>query len=259
MELLQLSIFSFFAGFIDSIVGGGGLIQLPALFIFLPPSLASNIPAVLGTNKLSSICGTSAALWQYSRRLALDWKIMLPAAVVALCFSIMGAKTVGNLNPAVMRPMVIFLLLAVLIYTGMSGHLKGWRLNLSPGWVMPALLAGGAMIGFYDGFFGPGTGSFLIFGLVAFCGYEFLKGSANAKIINLATNLGAIIWFSSHDAVYWREGFVMGIFNVLGAVAGSRLAIIKGNELVRKFVIAVVLLLLARMSYEFWMSQKTIP
>lgn len=184
--------FAFVAGFVDAVVGGGGLIQVPALFV-LKPELP---PATLfGTNKLASIVGTANATWQYARRVQLPWRILLLTAGTAFVFSFLGARAVSYLNPNALRPLIIALLVAVFIYTLIKkdfGQLHAPKLSA---WQQRYCgIAMGVVLGFYDGFFGPGTGSFLVFAFVGVFGFSFLLASAAAKVVNVATNAAALAW-----------------------------------------------------------------
>lgn len=257
MELLWLTIFAFLAGFVDSIVGGGGLIQVPALFIFLPPALGAQTAAVLGTNKIASICGTSMAVAQYARHVKLDFRMLIPAAVSAFLFSFLGARAVTLLKPAVLKPLILILLAAVAIYTFVRkdfGKLQGLAPPPSVQFWL-GILAGG-IIGFYDGFFGPGTGSFLIFAFVGLFGMQFLQASASAKVVNWATNLAAVIYFAATGNIFYEYGLPMAAASIAGALLGSRLAILKGSAFVRRFFLAVVLLLILRLGYEMLLMPK---
>jgi uncharacterized membrane protein YfcA len=234
---------SFFAGFVDSIAGGGGLIQLPALLIGLPKSETAE---VLGTNKLSSIFGTSTAAMLYRKQIKPDPKILIGMALPAFLGSAGGAALASKIPTSSMRPMVLVLLIVVAIYTWFKPDLGKFE-NLkhhSAKRIQIAVLAG-AVIGFYDGIFGPGTGSFLMLILVASLGYAFITASAIAKVVNVSTNIGAIMVFGIHGAVIWQLGIIMGVANITGAVIGSRLAIKGGSTLVRKvFLIVTVALII---------------
>lgn len=250
MDLLCLCVVAGFAGFVDAVVGGGGLIQLPALFVFLPPSLAANAASVLGTNKLSSICGTSMAAAQYSCRIPINWQSIFPAGVTASVFSSLGARAVTRIDPSVLKPVLLVLLVAVAAYTFVRrdlGNLHAPQFTARRE-ARYAVLTGMA-IGFYDGFFGPGTGSFLIFIFIGLFGFDFLTASASAKVINLATNLAAVGYFALTDHVLYRYGLPMAACNVLGALLGSRLAILKGNAFVRGFFLLVVGAMICRYGY----------
>ena len=251
METLYLCAFAFLAGFVDSVVGGGGLIQLPALFLCLPPTLAGSIPAVLGTNKMSSICGTAMAVVQYARRIPIHWPSMLPAAGAAFVFSFLGALGVTLLKPELLRPLVFGLLVAVALFTFANRNL-GERHAPRLGAHRERLLGIGlgVGIGFYDGFFGPGTGSFLIFAFVGWFGFDFLTASASAKVINFATNLAAVGYFAVTGHVLWRYALPMAVCNVLGSLLGTRLAILRGNRFIRALFLVVVTALIFRMGWD---------
>jgi uncharacterized membrane protein YfcA len=251
MELLALCIVSTLAGFVDSVVGGGGLIQVPGLFLILPPNLAASIPAVFGTNKLSSICGTTTAAIQYSRHVRLPWTTVLPLAAVALICSFLGARTVSILQPSVLRPLVLILLVitALITYARKDfGKIHAPRLAAGAQWI--AAIGTGAVIGFYDGFFGPGTGTFLIFIFIGIFGFDFLTASASAKIVNAATNLAAVSYFAATNQIVYRYAIPMGLCNIGGALIGTRMAVLKGNRFVRGFFLMIVAALILRLGYD---------
>jgi len=235
---------SFFAGFIDSIAGGGGLIQLPALLIGLPKSETAE---VLGTNKLSAVFGTTTAAALYRKQIKPNPKVLIAMGVPAFVGSAGGAVLASKIPTSSMRPMVLVLLIIVAIYTWFKpdlGKFENLR-HLPKRRVQIAALAG-AVIGFYDGIFGPGTGSFLMLILVASLGYAFITASAIAKVVNVATNVGAIMVFGINGAVIWQIGIIMGIANISGAVIGARLAIKGGSTLVRKVFLLVTLALIVK-------------
>jgi uncharacterized membrane protein YfcA len=235
---------SFFAGFIDSIAGGGGLIQLPALLIGLPKSETAE---VLGTNKLSSIFGTSTAAVLYRKQIKPDPKVLLAMGLPALLGSAGGAMLASKIPTSSMRPMVLVLLIIVAMYTWFKpdlGKFENLR-HLPKRRVQIAALAG-VIIGFYDGIFGPGTGSFLMLILVASLGYAFITASAIAKVVNVATNVGAILVFGINGAVIWQIGIIMGVANISGAIIGARLAIKGGSTLVRKVFLIVTVALIVK-------------
>ena len=193
MDYLLLACAAFFAGLIDAVVGGGGLIQVPALFSVL----SSSAPATaLGTNKVASIFGTGAAAINYARQVKMAWSVAVPASLAALIFAFCGAYTVTQIPPDFLRKLLPFILLFVGIYTFMkkdlgqkhAPHLSGKR-------ELAMALLIGAVIGFYDGFFGPGTGSFLVFLFVRVFAFDFLAASAVAKVVNIACNFAALAWF----------------------------------------------------------------
>ena len=235
---------SFFAGFIDSIAGGGGLIQLPALLIGLPKSETAE---VLGTNKLSSVFGTSTAAVLYRKQIKPDPKVLIAMGVPALLGSAGGAMLASKIPTSSMRPMVLVLLIIVAIYTWFKPDLgKFEKLRHLPRRRVQIAALAGVIIGFYDGIFGPGTGSFLMLILVASLGYAFITASAIAKVVNVATNVGAILVFGINGAVIWQIGIIMGVANISGAVIGARLAIKGGSTLVRKVFLLVTVALIVK-------------
>ena len=243
-----LGLAALFAGFVDSIVGGGGLIQLPALFTAFP----GTTPATLfGTNKLASIVGTTSAAIQYSRRVAIPWRVAGPGALAALVGSWYGAKAVAYLDPAILRPLILVLLVLVAAYTFLRKELGAVSNEPEHGKrsAMLAVVIGGG-IGFYDGFCGPGTGSFLIFLFIRFLGMDFLRASVSAKILNVATNLAAIGFFVGNVELMWKLAAVMAVCNLTGSIIGSRMALKHGTGFVRKMFLGVVLVLIARLTYD---------
>jgi uncharacterized protein len=251
VDLFWLCGAAFLAGLVDSIVGGGGLIQLPALFVFLPSEVAASVPMVFGTNKLSSLCGTSVAVVQYARRVSIPWRSILPAAAAAFVFSAIGARVVQLVPSGFLKPFTLVLLVAVAIYTYSRksfGHLHAPRFLADRERLMAVLV--GLVIGFYDGFFGPGTGSFLIFIFIGLFGFDFVTASASAKVINSATNLAAVLAFALAGFIRYDIALPMGACNVAGALVGTRLALWKGNQFVRGVFLAVVVVMILRFAYE---------
>ena len=235
---------SFFAGFIDSIAGGGGLIQLPALLIGLPKSETAE---VLGTNKLSAVFGTTTAAALYRKQIKPDPKILIAMGVPAFLGSAGGAVLASQIPTSSMRPMVLVLLIIVAVYTWFKPDLgKFENLRHLPKRRVQIAAIAGVVIGFYDGIFGPGTGSFLMLILVASLGYAFITASAIAKVVNVATNVGAIMVFGINGAVLWQIGIILGIANISGAVIGARLAIKGGSTLVRKVFLLVTVALIVK-------------
>ena len=241
------------AGFVDAIAGGGGLIQLPALLIGL-----SNkpIPMILGTNKVPAIFGTSFSAAAYFKRVKPDLHLTLSMAIPAFIGSASGARLASEFPKSVFRPVIIVLLLLVAIYTWKRPQL-GMEENLKFTPQVRRIVVGGFgfVIGFYDGIFGPGTGSFLLFILVGVVGYAFLKASATAKLVNIATNLAAILTFSFTGHIWWKVGFILAIANVTGSIFGARLAIKGGSPLVRKVFLVMTFLLIAKVGYD-WATIK---
>ncbi len=235
---------SFFAGFIDSIAGGGGLIQLPALLIGLPKSETAE---VLGTNKLSAVFGTTTAAALYRKQIKPDPKILIAMGLPAFLGSAGGAVLASKIPTSSMRPMVLVLLIIVAVYTWFKPDLgKFENLRHLPKRRVQIAAIAGVVIGFYDGIFGPGTGSFLMLILVASLGYAFITASAIAKVVNVATNVGAIMVFGINGAVLWQIGIILGIANITGAVIGARLAIKGGSTLVRKVFLLVTVALIVK-------------
>ena len=235
---------SFLAGFVDSIAGGGGIVQLPALLIGLPNSPAAE---VLGTNKLSAVFGTTTAAALYRKQIKPDPKVLIGMAIPAFLGSAVGALLASRIPTSSMRPMILVLLIAVAIYTWLKPDLgKLENLRHVPKQRIQIGAFAGAVIGFYDGIFGPGTGSFLMLILVATLGYAFITASAIAKVVNVATNVGALIVFGINGAVIWQIGIIMGFANITGAIIGSRLAIRGGSTLVRKVFLLVTIVLIVR-------------
>jgi uncharacterized membrane protein YfcA len=239
---------SFFAGFIDSIAGGGGLIQLPALLIGLPKSETAE---VLGTNKLSAVFGTTTAAALYRKQIKPDPKVLIAMGVPAFLGSAGGALLASKIPTSSMRPMVLVLLIIVAIYTWFKPDLgKFENLRHLPKRRIQIAAGAGVVIGFYDGIFGPGTGSFLMLILVASLGYAFITASAISKVVNVATNVGAIMVFGINGAVIWQLGIILGIANIAGAIIGARLAIKGGSTLVRKVFLFVTVALIVKVAIE---------
>jgi uncharacterized membrane protein YfcA len=248
MELFIATFASAFAGFVDSIVGGGGLILLPTLFALYPNAA----PATLfGSNKSASIWGTAFATWQYSRRVSLNWAVMLPAAGMTMVSAFLGAWLVTLISADFLRRLLPVVLLLVLVYTLAR---KDMGRHHQPRYQGRAeLLAActiGTSIGFYDGFFGPGTGSFFVFLLVRWLGYDFLNASVSAKLLNLASNIAALVLFTLKGHVWWHLALPMAMANVAGSLLGTRMALQHGAGFVRGMFIVVVSALICKTSYD---------
>ncbi len=248
INLILLCIAAFAAGLIDAVVGGGGLIQIPALFSVLPQAS----PATLfGTNKLASIFGTASAALRYSRRIDVPWRAALPAALSAFVLSYCGAMTVALIPKEWLRPLVLVLLVVVTAYTYARKNLGAMDQRRAFGGrdMLLAAIMGGA-IGFYDGFFGPGTGSFLIFMFVRIFGLDFLRASASAKIVNAATNLAALLFFGANAHVLVATGLAMAVFNIGGSLLGSHLAIRRGAGFVRRVFLGVAGVMIIKFAWD---------
>jgi uncharacterized membrane protein YfcA len=244
--IFLLCAFSLLAGFVDAVVGGGGLVVIPAMLLLLPET---PIATILGTNKFASCAGTSIAVQRYARHVAIDWSIILPAALTAFAFSFLGSRTVTLLPTTFLRPIVLVLLVLVAIYVFVVKDLG--VIHQPKHAPKKARLIGiliGAGLGFYDGFFGPGTGSFLIFAFVGVFGFDFLAASASAKVINLATNIASVIYFGCTGNIIYQYAVPMALCGVLGAAIGTRLAIAKGSRFVRIFFLVIVCALIAKLA-----------
>ena len=248
MEWILVSLASLLAGFVDAIVGGGGLILVPALFA----TFASAPPAtLLGTNKSASVWGTAMATWQYSRRVRLPWRAMLPAAVAAAAGAAMGAWLVTVIDPGFLRKLLPLILLAVLLYTLAKKELGRHHAPRFAGRAETAVACLiGTVVGFYDGFFGPGTGSFFVFAFVRLLGYDFLNASVSAKLLNLATNAAALVLFTAKGHVWWHFALPLAVANVAGSMLGTHMALRHGTGFVRAIFIAVVSLLILKTGYD---------
>jgi len=248
MEIFFTTVASALAGFVDSIVGGGGLILLPALFAAYP----TTAPATLfGTNKSASVWGTAFATWQYSRRIHVRWSALLPAAAATMVASFMGAWLVTLVSPEYLRRLLPVVLLVVLVYTLMRKDMGRHHAPRFHG--RAELLATstiGLTIGFYDGFFGPGTGSFFVFLLVRWLGYDFLNASVAAKLFNLSSNIAALTLFTMKGHVWWHMALPLAMANVAGSLLGTRMALQHGAGFVRGMFIVVVSALICKTSYD---------
>jgi uncharacterized membrane protein YfcA len=241
---------AFLAGFVDAIVGGGALIQLPALLAGYPGAAP---PVLLGTNKLGSICGTSVAVMRYMRVVRIPWRVLLPGAAVAFLAAMAGASSVSTVSPALFRPLVPIMLTVVLIYVLWHKDLGARHapIAFSRRRSYIALAAIGS-IGFYDGFFGPGTGSFLMLLFIRLYGFDFLHASAGARTINVATNAGALLFFGIHGEIQWGLGMALGVCNATGSILGAHTAVRHGSKFVRVVFIAIVITLIVKTGADAW-------
>jgi hypothetical protein len=243
-EIVFVLVAAFGAGVIDAMAGGGGLVQLPALFAAYPTTPHATL---LGTGKLAGFAGTTSAVFRFVRHVRIDWQLVLPAAGAAFVTALAGAWIATRIPSASFRAMVPALLTLVLAYTLLH---KDFGLQHRPrgeGRRGRALAAAGAgVIGLYDGFFGPGTGSFLVFLFVRGFGLDFLHASASAKVVNAAANAAAIILFGLTGDLLWLLGLAMAACNVTGAQVGSHLAIRRGSRFVRAVFLVVVGSLIAK-------------
>jgi uncharacterized membrane protein YfcA len=239
---------AFGAGFLDALAGGGGLVQVPALFAAFPQAPPV---ALLGTGKLAGLAGTASAITRYLRHVRLDWPLVWSAASGAFVAALCGAWIATQVSPARFRTLVPLLLTGVLIHTRLHRDLGRDHSPRNRGHHGRWLAAGTAgAIGLYDGFFGPGTGSFLVFLFVRVFGLDFLHASASAKVVNASTNVAALLLFGLTGRLYWLLGLAMATCNVAGAQLGSHIAIRRGSSLVRKVFIAVVATLIAKTAWD---------
>jgi uncharacterized protein len=246
--LVLLGAAAFVAGLVDAVVGGGGLVQIPALF-----SILQNVSSatLLGTSKLAGVFGTSVAAIRYAKTVKQEWATALPGAAAAFIFSFLGAVTVTLIPPDLIRKILPFVLIAVALYTFLKKDFGTLHTPTKSGRkeVLLALFVG-AGIGFYDGFFGPGTGSLLIFLFVRFFGFDFLRASAAAKVVNVACNLAALLWFGWSGHLIVALGLGMALLNVMGALCGSWLAIKHGSVFVRRLFLVVIGPLILKTGYD---------
>ncbi len=243
---------AFFAGFVDSVIGGGGLIQVPALLVMLP---GAPVATIFGTNKIVSLAGTSVALAQIARKVEVPWRTVLPAALVAALFAFMGARAVTLIDPKLLKPFILLLLIGVAVYTFLRKdfgdlHAPRWTLSTQR-WVAMGV---GAALGFYEGFFGPGTGSFLIFAFIGLLGFNFLTASASAKVINITTNMAATAWFAWSGNILYKLAAPMAVCNVAGAWVGAHLALTRGSAFLRVFFLLVISALICRYAYDIFLK-----
>ncbi|NBV97359.1 MAG: sulfite exporter TauE/SafE family protein [Verrucomicrobia bacterium] len=252
MEILFLCGAAFVAGFFDSIVGGGGLIQLPAVLLLLP---GLPIPTAFGTNKTAAIFGNGVAMWQYSQQVKLRWDSILPTTLAAFGAAYFGAWTVrafSHFRPDLLRGLVLFLLVAVAVHTFLKKDLGELH---HPRWAKHHERWAGTLVGlglgFYDGFFGPGTGTFLLFAFVSLFRFDFLHASAHAKFVNFATNLSPVLYFAWKGDVLWWYSIPMGFCNLIGGFLGSRMAIQRGNRFIRWLFLLILIGLISRLVWDY--------
>jgi uncharacterized membrane protein YfcA len=236
--LVLLALAGLAGGFVDAVVGGGGLVQLPALLVGLPQASPVQI---LATNKLASICGTSVSSATYYRRIKPDPRTFGPMMASAFVGSLGGAFLGSHISDRAFDPIVLVVLVVVGAYVVLRPDLGETTLLRFEGRRhLGIAMVAGLLIGCYDGALGPGTGSFFVISLVAMLGYSFLEASAKARLANWATNLAALCVFVPQGAVLWKVGFVMGACNLVGGYVGARTAVARGTRFVRIFFVVVV-------------------
>lgn len=252
LQIFVLGIFAFIAGFIDAVVGGGGLIQLPALLINLP---SVSIPTLFGTNKIAALSGTLISAFQYAKRIKFNYSIIFIISLCAGVASFLGAKLVSYINVNVLKPLILVILIIILVYTILKknfGSIPTKNLSIQKQMIYGSLI--GFLVGFYDGFFGPGTGSFLVLGFVVLLGFDFLKASAYAKIVNCFTNIGALFVFISQGNFIFHLAAIMAICNITGSFFGAKMAMKEGNGFIRMIFIIIVSIMIMRYGYELYQN-----
>lgn len=250
MTLVFLCVAAFAAGFTDAIVGGGGLIQTPATLIALPDH---PVATLLGTTKIPSISGTGAAAIQYARRVTIHWKLAGLCALLAFGAAFAGSLTVSVVSNAFMKPLIFGVLVLVAVYTWKKkdlGTVSRPRQSVVREYLFGGLFAAG--IGFYDGFIGPGAGSFMVLFFISALGFDFLRASAHAKLVNIATNAGSIVLFSATGHILYSYAIPMAVCNLAGSLAGARLAILKGNAFIRMVFLLVISATILRFGYDIF-------
>jgi uncharacterized protein len=252
ITIISIIILSFLAGFIDAVVGGGGLIQVPALLISLP---STPISTIFGTNKIAALAGTSISAFQYSKRIKFNYKILIIVSICAGIASFLGAKVVTYINVNTLKPVILIILVVIAIYTFVKkdlGTIQTKNLPINQQLKYGSLI--GLLVGFYDGFFGPGTGSFFVLGFVVILGFEFVQASAYSKIINCMTNVTALIVFLQQGSYLLELAIVMAICNMTGNIIGAILALKKGNNFVRSIFLFIVILMILRYGYDVFVK-----
>ncbi|TCM70951.1 hypothetical protein EC844_101225 [Acinetobacter calcoaceticus] len=250
--IMTLVFFAFCAGAIDAAVGGGGLVQIPALMGALPQLAPAT---VFGTNKLASICGTASAAFSYLRQVSLSWKLLLVVGVCAFGSSFLGAASVSLVPTEVLKPMVLVMLIVIAIYTFLKKQFG--QVHFQQQITRKVLILAGVgslLIGFYDGIFGPGTGSFFIFYFIRYLKVDFLHASALSKIANFMTNFAALSFFIPTGHVLFSYGLIMAVANVIGAVVGVKLALKYGSGFIRILFLILVTVLIGRLSYQIFLG-----
>lgn len=254
--LLVLCLAAAAAGWVDAVVGGGGLLQLPALMVALPHV---PVPHAIGTNKAVAICGTAAAAVTYTRRAPVNRRTALRIGLAALGGSFAGAFFASGISSAVLRPLIMAILVAVLVFVLLrpafgTDALPTAEKQVSRRRALAAILVAGLGIGFYDGLMGPGTGTFLVLALAAILHMDLVTASGTSKIVNVCTNVGALVTFSFQHAVIWQIAAPMALFNLTGGALGARMALKRGSGFVRAVLVVVVLSLVCKLGYDQWGS-----
>ncbi len=247
---LILCVVAFFAGFVDAIVGGGGLIQTPVGLILLPHH---SVAQVIGSLKIPSFSGTFFAAITFLKRVKIPIVRIMAFSCTAFVASYIGSFCLTKMSNVFMKPVILVVLIGVAIYTftkkdfGQEAKQENLTFPLYKGILICLVL------GFYDGFIGPGAGSLLVIAFISWLGYDFLQANAHAKLVNLATNLGSIVLFTLKGAILWSIAIPMAIANALGGIIGSRMAIAKGNKFIRTVFLFVIIATLCRLGYDVFL------
>ncbi len=250
--IIFLCVLSFTAGFVDAIVGGGGLIQTPTTILLLPQY---PVASVIGSLKIPSFSGTAFAAYQYVQKKKLDWKLLGMMMVIAACAAFAGSQLLTVVSNSFMKPLLLVVLTLVAIYTYSKKNFGQHQSKNHTRGIKKAYAIGiSLVIGFYDGFIGPGAGSFLVLAFVSLMGYDFLHASAKAKMVNLATNAGSIVLFLLKGKIIWAVSIPMAISNACGGMLGARFALKKGNKFIRIFFLMIVVLTLLRFAWDVFMK-----
>lgn len=253
-DLIVLCVIAFCAGFIDSIVGGGGLLQMPALLIILPQY---PVATIFGTGKIPSMAGTTLAAYKFSSKVNISWKLLSNIVFAAFVGSMLGAYCVSMLDSNLVKPLILIILVIVAIYTFTNKNFgihqeksHSFRKQVFIGLIF------GFIIGFYDGLIGPGTGTFLILAFISLLGKDFLHASASAKYVNVATSLAALIYFGSTGHILYEFAIPMAVFNIGGSYLGTKLALLRGNKFIRIFFLLIVIATIIRFAYDIILKIK---
>jgi uncharacterized membrane protein YfcA len=247
-ELIVLLPLAFVAGIINAAVGGGGLIQIPGMYSVLPDFSPAQI---MGVDKLSSVMGHAMSVRQYAKNMHLPWRLMLPTGLTAFLGAYLGVRMLDLMPIHWMRPLVIVVLSIMLVYTWFKpafGYQDTSRQPSTQDLYKGALV--GFALGFYDGFIGPGTGSFLLFLFVRFFHFDFLRSTACAKVVNFGTNAATLVFLIPAGMVAYRLAIPMGAAAILGSVVGTRLALKGGNTWIRRLFLCLALGLLIKLVWE---------
>jgi hypothetical protein len=250
--LISLVVLAFTAGFIDAIVGGGGFIQLPALLVNFPNTA---LPTLMGTNKIAGFSGTFVSAIQYGKRIKFDYQLLIFISVATFVFSYLGASVVSYLNSEQLKPVILLILIVMAIYTFIKkdlGQLQSKILSQKRKLIYGLLLGG--FVGFYDGFFGPGAGSFLVLGFVMIFGFEFIMASAYSKFINCVSNFGALYVFISQGNYLLEIALLMAACNITGSLIGTKMAFKKGNGFIRMLFLVIVSFLILRFANDIFLK-----